>query len=222
MVQRAMYLNLRHGPQMKLQPRKQPVQARSRALVESILEAAARILLRDGWEGLTTNLVAREAGVSIGSLYQYFPSREAIAVALLRVWIRRVGDRLMETVDSLQTLSAEDGVRRIAADTLLIASDETATYRRLIGHAPLHAAEADFREIYDALSEALADWICRHPAVFQTPDPSLAARTLVMALDGVIDGLIAGRPGLLTSPRLSEQLQRLTRGCLGVVSSETP
>ena len=64
-------------------PRKTPVQARSNATVEAILEAAARILETEGLEGYTTNAIAKRAGVSIGSLYQYFPNKDAITAALM-------------------------------------------------------------------------------------------------------------------------------------------
>ncbi|MEC9347539.1 MAG: TetR/AcrR family transcriptional regulator [Pseudomonadota bacterium] len=65
-------------------PRKRPRQARSRATVEAILEAAARILEEGGAAACTTNAVAARAGVSIGSLYQYFPGRDALVAALVR------------------------------------------------------------------------------------------------------------------------------------------
>ncbi len=64
-------------------PRKSPVQARSAATVEAILEAAARILETEGLEGYTTNAIAKRAGVSVGSLYQYFPNKDAITAALV-------------------------------------------------------------------------------------------------------------------------------------------
>ena len=64
--------------------RKQPTQDRSTATVEAIVEAAIRILRADGWAQLTTTRVAQRAGVSVGSLYQYFPNREAIAVEIVR------------------------------------------------------------------------------------------------------------------------------------------
>ncbi|ATB37161.1 TetR family transcriptional regulator [Cystobacter fuscus] len=66
-----------------LEPRKKPGQARSAATVAAVLEAAARILETEGFEGYTTNAVARRAGISIGSLYQYFPSKDAITKALM-------------------------------------------------------------------------------------------------------------------------------------------
>lgn len=66
-----------------LSPRKRPAQARSIALVEAILDASAQVLETEGLEALTTNLVAIRAGVSIGSLYQYFPNRDAILANLM-------------------------------------------------------------------------------------------------------------------------------------------
>lgn len=66
-----------------LESRKTPVQRRSRATVDAILEASAQVFEAHGYAGGTTNRVAKAAGVSIGTLYQYFASKEALAVALL-------------------------------------------------------------------------------------------------------------------------------------------
>ena len=64
-------------------PRKTPVQERSRDTVEAILAATARVLVKEGYEGASTNRIAVAAGVSIGSLYQYFPSKEAVVAAAI-------------------------------------------------------------------------------------------------------------------------------------------
>lgn len=64
-----------------LTPRKRPSQARSRQTVEWILEGAARVFRREGWDA-TTNRIAEAAGVSVGSLYEYFPNKQALVVAL--------------------------------------------------------------------------------------------------------------------------------------------
>ncbi|MGC1302062.1 MAG: TetR/AcrR family transcriptional regulator, partial [Caulobacteraceae bacterium] len=84
-------------------PRKSPAQARSAATVSAILEAAARVLEDQGLEGYTTNAIARRAGVSIGSLYQYFPGKEAITRAL----IERQAAALLDEVRALD--GCEDG-----------------------------------------------------------------------------------------------------------------
>src|SRR5689334_20025487 len=64
-------------------PRKAPHQERSRATVDAILAATARILVKDGYDRASTNKIAAAAGVSVGSLYQYFPSKEALVAALI-------------------------------------------------------------------------------------------------------------------------------------------
>jgi AcrR family transcriptional regulator len=67
----------------RIAPRKAPVQQRARDTVDVILEATARILVAEGYDRASTNRIALAAGVSIGSLYQYFPSKEALVAALI-------------------------------------------------------------------------------------------------------------------------------------------
>jgi AcrR family transcriptional regulator len=69
--------------QKRLELRKPPVQRRARATLDSVLSAAAQVFEARGYAQGTTNRIAARAGVSIGTLYQYFPNKEAIAVALL-------------------------------------------------------------------------------------------------------------------------------------------
>jgi AcrR family transcriptional regulator len=64
-------------------PRKSASQERSRLTVEALLEATARVLMKDGYDRASTNKIAAVAGVSIGSLYQYFPSKEALVAAVI-------------------------------------------------------------------------------------------------------------------------------------------
>jgi len=70
--------------QLVLEPRKSPVQARSTASVDAILQATIQVLLKVGKEKLTTTSVAHRAGVSVGTLYQYFPNKSALLQAVLR------------------------------------------------------------------------------------------------------------------------------------------
>jgi AcrR family transcriptional regulator len=82
----------------RLDPRKLPVQQRSKVTVNDILLAAAQVFETHGYAAGTTNRIAERAGVSIGTLYQYFPSKEAIAVALLEQHIADTDRRLHEWV----------------------------------------------------------------------------------------------------------------------------
>jgi len=100
----------RRPPASPLDPRKKPGQTRSTATVAAVLEAAAHILETEGFEGYTTNAVARRAGVSIGSLYQYFPSKDAITKAL----ILRESTALLADVAALDLdTSGREGLKRL-------------------------------------------------------------------------------------------------------------
>lgn len=89
-------------------PRKKPLQARSRALYAAILEATARILETEGLEAANTNAIAEHAGVSVGSLYQYFPDKTAIFAELIIASETTLGDLLETLVYSTQGQRLEE------------------------------------------------------------------------------------------------------------------
>jgi AcrR family transcriptional regulator len=78
--------------QIVLEPRKSPVQARSAASVDAILEATIQVLLQVGKEQLTTTRVAVRAGVSVGTLYQYFPNKSSLLQAALKGHLEQVAN----------------------------------------------------------------------------------------------------------------------------------
>ena len=84
-------------PQSTLEPRKSPVQARSTASVEAILKATIQVLLKVGKDRLTTTRVAARAGVSVGTLYQYFPNKSA----LLRAALKRHMDEILAAMETV-------------------------------------------------------------------------------------------------------------------------
>lgn len=89
----------------KLTPRRRPKQGRSRETVEAILTAAKQVLLRSGLKGFNTNIVAERAGVSVGSLYQFFPGKEAILATLVRDMRR---DMLSDLIAAQQSSNVDD------------------------------------------------------------------------------------------------------------------
>lgn len=95
-------------PPPSLRPRKKPVQSRAVETYACILEAAAQLIERHGVAAFNTNLVAERAGVSIGSLYQYFPGKDALLIALMRREKERFGE------DAQAALAAVDGRAALA------------------------------------------------------------------------------------------------------------
>jgi len=94
-------------------PLKRPSQARAIFTVEAIYEAFVRIWLRQGWSALTTRAVALEAGVAIGTLYDYFPSKEAMLSGYVRYAIECLIERLNTHVVQPADLSWQTRLTRL-------------------------------------------------------------------------------------------------------------
>lgn len=117
-------------------PRKQASQVRSRATVDVLVEATARILVRDSFDRASTNRIAEEAGVSIGSLYQYFPSKEALVAAV----IDRHKQELMQVargrLAEVAGLPLEQAVRKLVAMAIEAHSLDPKLHRVLAEQIP--------------------------------------------------------------------------------------
>ncbi|HEX4939394.1 MAG TPA: TetR/AcrR family transcriptional regulator [Candidatus Kapabacteria bacterium] len=96
---------VRQQQAIDLKQKKVPRQVRAQATLQAILQASAQVLIQEGYAGLTTNAVAERAGVSIGSVYEYFPGKEAIVAVLTT---RAVADTLREIEDSLNGADPAD------------------------------------------------------------------------------------------------------------------
>jgi AcrR family transcriptional regulator len=94
--------------QSPLKPRKQPVQARSEATVLAIHEASIQVLLSVGYRKLTTTRIAERAGVSVGTLYQYFPNRQALIRAVLERYLAEVSASIQTECQSLEGRSLNE------------------------------------------------------------------------------------------------------------------
>ena len=114
--------------------RKEPRQARSRATTAAILDAAAHILGELGWTGLTTNVVAEVAGVSIGLLYQYFPNKLALIEAVRRRHFTEVLVVLSAASDNAAT--RKDRIWALAEGMIRVHSRYPAAHRVLMEESP--------------------------------------------------------------------------------------
>lgn len=101
-------------PKINLKPRKTPLQSRALTMVNLILEAAARVLARESLAGFNTNRVAQVAGISIGSLYQYYPNKSALIAALIGCAQDDLAQSLEHLVEQVRAQSLEDALLAIA------------------------------------------------------------------------------------------------------------
>ena len=121
---------------LKLSPRKRPRQSRARTTVQAILEAATKLLVQQGYEAATTRRIAEVAGVSVGSLYQYFPSRDAVLTSLLERHLDEVMDMLGRRLAEFETAPLPTVIRSLLRGALEIYERNPSLYRLLSDHAP--------------------------------------------------------------------------------------
>jgi AcrR family transcriptional regulator len=191
-----------------LRPRKQPRQARSRLTLAAILTAAAQVFERRGYAGGTTDAIAERAGVSVGSLYQYFPNKDAILVALM--------ERHVEEGTALLTgLAQEVRGKPLPIDVLLhrfvdamieLHNREPHLHRVLFENAPLPGSmRHDLERLENAFVEEVGGLLSDHPGL-TLHDPVLAATMLVRAVDGLIHGFILRPPPELDADTFADEV----------------
>lgn len=141
--------------------RKQPVQQRSRDMVSTLVEAAARVIVERGFDNVTTNHVAEAAGVSIGSLYQYFDGKDAIIEALLQrqaaQLLRVVDERLRALIDT-DARAITQGILEAVFD--VVESDPC--QRELARHWDRLRTRSTFRALEQHMMEACRLYLLRH------------------------------------------------------------
>jgi len=170
--------------QVVLEPRKSPVQARSTASVEAILEATVQVLLDVGKERLTTTRVASRAGVSVGTLYQYFPNKSALLQAALQRHLVAV----TEAVERVCKEQEGETLRNMA--TALITAFLQAKMRNPKTSVALYAvsSDVDATRIVQQMGSRFNKAIVRMLATAREPlttDPQLVASMLEGAMVGV-------------------------------------
>lgn len=195
---------------------KAPRQARSKATVEAIVEATGQVFERGGYRRTTAAKVAERAGVSVGSLYQYFPDKEA----MIRAFFER---RLAEDIELMQAVA----VRAVDASPvalLRIAVEEmVALYRKdralYLGVAEMLPIAEQTPEVREGLERAVAMTLMHlrmHPELARGRDPELLAMLFVHTLRAALFKIIALAPEKLDDPHLTEMLTGAALGLIGL------
>ncbi|MFQ6549642.1 TetR/AcrR family transcriptional regulator [Aestuariibius sp. 2305UL40-4] len=186
---------------------RKPKQGRSKATVAAIQEAAAQILAREGWDGFNTNIVAKRAGVSIGSLYEYFPNKQALVDAIADDHLSK-GEALMSAASSsfAQASKPDDVVRVLVDGIVTLHKDDPQLHRVLSSEVPI---SPNIRErvdkLRDAAIEGIAGSLKRHVG-----QNRVAAQLLFDVADAAVHRWFIEDDGTFAEPhRLADQLQHM-------------
>lgn len=192
-------------PRARTAMRKQPQQSRSRATVEAIVQAGIQVLGRRGWADFTTNRVAEVAGVSIGSLYQYFPDKRALLAAIRR---RHFDDVLAAVRAAVEAGPLGERIERLVRGMLQVHSVYPELHRAVVEEAE---ADPSARAAHVAFERAY--WRAYKQLLGRGSAREQAAHVLSAAIEGVVHD--AARRGTL---QLAATRSELTRLALAYVS----
>jgi AcrR family transcriptional regulator len=182
-------------PTTRLNPRKVPVQARAVETRGRILDAAARVFSAHGYSAGTTNRIAAEAAMSVGSLYQYFPNKDAILVELVRRHVTEGTQRFEDQLTAAEGLPPDLSSRIGLFVDVMIAnhSADPALHQVLFEEAPRPPELlAELHALEHALVEATANLLAQDPQV-HVDDHRLAARMVVTTIESLVHRVVATR-----------------------------
>lgn len=176
----------------RIRLRKQPVQGRSRVTTEALLQATLQVLVREGYARLTTTRVAERAGVSVGTLYQYFPDKRSLVMALKQRYFGLMLEAIRSATAANIGASPETTIRAALAALIAVKRENIALSLAL--REPL--AERDAAGIMEELLGKFADLVVDmlKPAYPKRADIRPRAALLVAILEGALGHAVAAAP----------------------------
>jgi AcrR family transcriptional regulator len=194
-----------------VKPRKEASQERSRATVDALVEATARILVREGFDHASTNRIAEVAGVSVGSLYQYFPGKEALVAAVIERHSREIMDVVRGELAQAANQPVAQGVRTLVTAAVKAHRLDPKLHRVLAEQIPrvgkLEKVETFNRENY-ALFKAYLE---SRRAEIRAADLELAAFVCVTSIEALTHTAVLHHADRLSDEAMDALVDEATR-----------
>ncbi len=166
-------------------PRKVASQERSRATVDALVEATARILVKEGFDKASTNRIAEVAGVSVGSLYQYFPSKEALVAAVIERHQQEIMQTVRRELAEVLAQPVEKAVRKLVAVAVEAHRVDPKLHRVLAEQIP-RVGKLEKLETFNRENYALfRTYLERHRDELRVDDLELASFVCVTSIEAL-------------------------------------
>jgi AcrR family transcriptional regulator len=178
-------------------PRKSASQRRSQSTVDALIEATARLLIADGYDRTSTNKIAAVAGVSIGSLYQYFPNKEALVAAVVERHTQQLSQVALGAFLRVSEGSIEIGIRELVMAGINGHRVDPALHRILAEEAPRIGPRGDIDALQRNGRALIRSYLEAHRSEIDVADLDLAAFILVTTVEALTHSAVLHRPEVL-------------------------
>jgi AcrR family transcriptional regulator len=191
-----------------------PQQSRAHETVDALLTATKTLLIRGGVEAATTNAVARLAGVSIGSLYQYFPSREALIAELSRRHVAEVLRLIFGEMEALLDTSIHVGARRLIRLMLQVHRKDPEFHAAIEASHPGLAARAQLAQVESQVMSVARAYLEHHRDELVVADLDRATFIVVTTVEALTHDACLKRPEWLDDEGFIDDVSRMILGYL--------
>lgn len=200
-------------------PRKHASQARSRATVDALVEATARILVKEGFDRTSTNRIAEAAGVSVGSLYQYFPSKEALVAAVIDRHSRGLLAVARDKLAAVEALPVETAARALVAMAIEAHRVDPALHRVLAERTPHLGAGEPLGALTPVTLGLLRAYLERRRDELRPGlDLDLATFVCATTIEALTHAAVLHRPDVLTGEQAGALVDEATRLVVGYLT----
>jgi AcrR family transcriptional regulator len=189
--------------------RKQPQQERSKVTVEAILEATTRILIEDGYDKANTNRIAERAGISIGSLYQYFPNKESLIVALGEKHSQDMATVVAAHLDTALDKPLEVVLPQLIKAVIAAHEIDPRLHQILSQEIPRSGRSATMQEIDNNITNMVRLYLENWQHVIRSPDLDLTTFILCQTVDSLSHAATIERPDFADNELFQQEVCQL-------------
>lgn len=197
-------------------PRKSATQKRSQAMVETLLDATARVLAREGYDRASTNRIAATAGVSVGSLYQYFPNKEALVAALVARHNREMLQLLQDALKEVASFDLATAIRELVRAALDAHLVDSTLHRIFAEQVPRMGQLAKIEALQQETFLMVRSYLEERREEISVRDLDSATSICVTTVEALTHEFVINRPHTLDSDRdrFIDEVTRLIVGYL--------
>ncbi|AFY93565.1 TetR/AcrR family transcriptional regulator [Chamaesiphon minutus] len=189
-------------------PRKLPQQDRSRVTFEAILEATARILVEEGYDKANTNRIAERAGISIGSLYQYFPNKESLMTALIEQHSQEMAElvatKLNRSIDSPLEIVIPEIISAVVAAHAI-----NPRLHQVLSEEIPRSGRSEQMQADERIAELLRTYLERWRDAIQPQNIDLTVFILSQTVDSLCHAAVIEHPNFVSNSQFEREVSNL-------------
>jgi AcrR family transcriptional regulator len=207
--QLAFYLGIFMPNKHLTTPRKLPKQSRSKVTVEAILEATTHILVEEGYDKANTNRIAERAGISIGSLYQYFPNKESLMTALMEQHAQEMAELIGTKLDRLFDSPLEIAIPEIITAVVAAHAINPRLHQVLSEEIPRSERSPQMQQANQRITALLRAYLERWHDRIQPQNIDLTVFILSRTVDSLCHAAVIEQPNLVSDNQFETEISNL-------------